>query len=233
MSFATKMSPRKWIIVTVSLAVSSFLFYLKVTEELPYFVAVSASQVAGYRELSNYESWKGDGWTLSYWRYPGSYAFSSHADHLILRKGGGYYDLVHFPDEDKQGATFWGADVIGNTLFVHPDNTFCPSGWIHLEVLVHGWWRQAFTMQSLGGWRRISVPTALGVPSSPPLGEVYRLDHGRLSSAGNLLWDDLFDRLNSGDYYIAPPGIGNAVSIDLAQVGTGAYRPKRGRIIRP
>jgi hypothetical protein len=226
------MRPKLKIILALSVAVVAALFYFRVTEAVPYFLEIPASQVAEYEPVNVYRSWSSAGWKLAYWRESGP-AFSHDTYHLLLQKSDRFYELENFTAIDKQGSTFWDVDVLGNALYVHENRRFCPSHWIHLDVLIHGWLRQAFTMQSLGGWKAISPPTGVEVPANAPAGEVYRLQNGHLQDAGNLLWNDLFDRLDSGDYYIAPPGTGNAVSIDLTTVGTDKYKPQQERIVRP
>ena len=149
---------KRWLIIPSFLGIIAVIFYSMVTQPIPYFAEIDLSELANYKYIDAYRSWSGDGWKLGHWREPKP-AFSRDITHLILQTQNGAFDLVHFSSTDKQGSTFWDADVIGNTLYVHQDRSFAPSNWIHLDVLVHGWWRQTFTDQPLGGWKIISPPS--------------------------------------------------------------------------
>jgi hypothetical protein len=162
-------------------------------------------------------TWTGAKWTLRECFEPQP-ATIADTPHLVLEKSNGLFELQHFQAAQSDGSMQRFFVVYGDQLEFFASDHKLP-GCFHLDVLVKGRWNQFWTMQSIGGWTLIPCPTNMEVPQASLQNSVYRISNGKYQFVRAIRTEaDLWADLETGDYYLSPPGTDLQQIIDIKTV---------------
>jgi len=210
--------PKRYVIVVLCVGVIGWLIYAAAFQPRPdvAFVPLSQETLAKWR-CEEKMKWTGNGWTIQECSQPEP-ATVSNDPHLVLFKDGRQFDLQNFQHPNRNGLMQSYFLVEGNTINFYAEQQKDP-GCFHLDVYIHGRWHQFWTMQSIGDWHAIPCPKDKPLPTSPVRSGAYRMEASGYHFVRTINTEsDLCTFLDTGDYYLAPPGAGWLQSIDLNAV---------------
>jgi len=138
-------------------------------------------------------------------------------NHLVLERDGRAYDLIDKDDTWGFGnALSWKIDLVGDRLYVFDAHQNWEPGWFQIDVQKNDWLLPRMGFEPDGSIHRIGAPAGVSVPHDSIPGVLFKVENGHLVPVRQLRdYDDLFEHLESGVYYLSPPGLGIRRVIDL------------------
>jgi hypothetical protein len=191
-------------------------FALAVHKSLPYFAEIPMDRFEKWRPAPYIPAGAGSTWKLSQYLENGG-SYNADVDHYVLQRDGKAYDLINSRDTWGFADTAsWQIDLIGDQLYIFDAHQYVSPGWFHLSVGKRGWLIDRLGFGPEGSFQRISPGPAITLPSNAAHGGLFRLENGQLRLVGIFTdGDDILEHVDSGDYFLAPPGIGVRKVIDL------------------
>ena len=212
------MKPRSKFLALAAAFVIGLVGYATVHKNLPYFADVPAARFRAWHPAPYLPAGEGPSWKLSQYLEDGG-ALNADVDHFVLQRDGKAYDLINSRDTwGFADAISWKIVLIGDKLYIFDAHQTWEQGWFHIVTLKYDWLLPKLGMAPDGTIHKIERPTGIAMPSDIPTGSVFKIENGHLQYIGVLPdYDDLFEHLKTGDYYLTPPGTGVRKIIDLKQ----------------
>jgi hypothetical protein len=200
------------------------LGYSAVHKAIPYFAEVPAERFKTWRPANYLPEGGGQGWKFNQYLEDGG-ALSADVDHFVLQRDGKVYDLINARDTwGFADAASWRIGLTDHQLYVYDAHQEQEPGWYHIDIGKHDWLLPRLGMAPDGSIHAIYPPAGTDIPTDARPSEVFRLNDGHLQRIGPLEdYDDLFEHLKTGDYYLSPPGLGvrKIINLEPTQSGRG------------
>lgn len=214
------MKIRYYLLLLIGIAIIA-RFALAVHKSLPYFAEIPRDRFQKWRPAPYVPAGTGSTWKLNQYLEDGG-SYNSEVDHYVLQRDGKAYDLINSRDEwGFANAISWKIDLIGDRLYVFDAHQYVSPGWFHLTVGQRGWLIDRLGFGPEGSFQTISPDPALPLPQNAAVGGLFRLENRQLRYVGIFAdSDNLLEHVESGDYYLTPPGMGVRKVIDLNEAPT-------------
>jgi len=211
-----------YVLTLVLVAAIAGRFYLAMHKSVPYFAEIPFERFKSWKPAPFLPAGEGNTWKLGQYTQ-GTSAMSHDVEHYVLQRDGKIYDLVNSDDTWGFGdAPSWRIDLIGDHLYVFDAHEDWEPGWFHITTQKYDWLLPRLGLEPDGKILRIAPPTGLSVPTSSQPGSLFRVESGHLQLVrAERDYDDLFEHLETGDYYLSTPGLGVRRVFDLTRAPMG------------
>lgn len=209
------MKRRISVLLAVATAAIAPLSYSTIHKTVPYFEEVPATRFNNWKVVQYLPNGRGKDWQFDQYLESAG-AMNRDVTHYVLRRDGKIYDLIHANDTWGFGdATSWMIDLQGDQLYVFDAHQYVSSGSFHLTTGTRGWLIDRLGFGPEGSFQQIALPSNVSLKTNNAPGSLFTFNNGQLKYVGTFKQsDDLLEQIDSGDYYLTPPGIGIKEVID-------------------